>query len=189
MRKQTFFHAPNPASLYKKMAFLNVEIKARCADPAFIRDYLLRNSAEFRGIDEQSDTYFTVTNGRLKLREGAIENNLIYYERNNQAGPKQSSFNLVKIEDAAGLKEVLAKSIGIKVVVIKKREIYFIKNVKFHLDEVPELGSFVEIEASNLYADLDAGQLRAQCDFYMEAFRIRKGDLMEVSYSDMLLER
>ena len=50
------------------MPYLNVEIKARCTNPAFIRDYLLSNNAEFRGTDEQTDTYFHVPHGRLKLR-------------------------------------------------------------------------------------------------------------------------
>ena len=71
-------------------------------------------------MDEQTDTYFNVSNGRLKLREGNIENNLIFYERDNQAGPKNSRFHLVKIEDAMGLKDVLAKSNGIKTVVTKE---------------------------------------------------------------------
>ncbi len=96
----------------------------------------------------------------MKLREGNIENNLIFYERTNQAGPKNSHFNLVKIEDAKGLKEVLRKSIGIKVIVKKKREIYYINNVKFHIDEVPGLGSFVEIEAGNILADHNRGRIK-----------------------------
>lgn len=169
------------------MAYLNVEIKAKCPDPGFVREYLLGNQADFKGTDEQTDTYFNVPNGRLKLREGRIENNLIFYQRNNQAGPKQSHFKLVKVEDATGLKTALAGSLGIKVVVQKKREIYYIGNVKFHIDEVPGLGSFVEIEAGNILADLDPGQLKDQCDLYMEAFHIREQDLVEVSYSDMLL--
>lgn len=171
------------------MPYLNVEIKARCTNPAFIRDYLLSNNAEFRGTDEQTDTYFHVPNGRLKLREGNIENNLIYYERSNQAGPKDSHFQLVKINDAAGLKEVLTKANGIKVVVKKKREIYYIDNVKFHIDEVPELGSFVEIEAGNMLADLSKEQLKAQCDHYLSEFRVEDGDLIDISYSDMQIER
>ena len=122
------------------MGFLNVEIKARCTDPSFIRNYLLEHSADFKGIDEQTDTYFNAPNGRLKLREGNIENNLIWYERINQAGPKNSHFNLVKVQDAKGLKEALTKANGIRVVVRKRREIYYIKNVKFHIDEVQGLG-------------------------------------------------
>ncbi len=170
------------------MPYLNVEIKARCTNPAFIRNYLLSNNAEYRGTDEQTDTYFHVPHGRLKLREGNIENNLIYYERSNQAGPKDSHFQLVKIDDAAGLKEVLAKANGMKTVVKKKREIYYIGNVKFHIDEVPGLGSFVEIEAGNILADLTKDQLKEQCDYYLAAFNIKTEDLIEVSYSDMPIE-
>src|SRR6185503_16492934 len=150
------------------MSHLNVEIKAIVNDPSFVRDYLVNHSAIFNGTDEQTDTYFNINAGRLKLREGNIENNLIFYERNNQAGPKSSHFNLVKIEDAKGLKEVLTKSMGIKVVVKKKREIYYIGNVKFHIDEVPGLGSFAEIEAGNILADLSEKELKEQCDFYLE---------------------
>ncbi len=169
------------------MVFLNVEIKARCNKPAAVRDYLLANKAEFNGLDHQSDTYFNVQNGRLKLREGNIENNLIYYERSNQAGPKDSHFNLVKVEDAAGLKEVLSKSNGIKVVVKKSREIYYIRNVKFHIDEVPGLGTFVEIEAGNKTApEMTKEQLKEQCDFYLEKFSAGELELIEVSYSDLL---
>jgi adenylate cyclase, class 2 len=171
------------------MSFLNVEIKAKCADVSFIRNYLLSNSAEFKGTDKQTDTYFNVPNGRLKLREGNIENNLIYYERSNQAGPKSSHFKLVKVEDAEGLKEVLTKSNGIKVVVKKTREIYYINNVKFHIDEVPGLGSFIEIEAGNIQANLSQVQLKEQCDFYLKEFGVKEEDLIEVSYSDMLLEK
>ncbi|HEX7902755.1 MAG TPA: class IV adenylate cyclase [Chitinophagaceae bacterium] len=169
------------------MPFLNVEIKATCNHPSFIRDYLIKHKAEFRGIDEQTDTYFNVAAGRLKLREGNIENNLIFYERDNEAGPKNSSFHLVKVEDTKGLKEVLTKSSGVKVIVKKKREIYYINNVKFHIDEVPGLGSFIEIEAGNILANLTQQQLKEQCDFYVAAFGLKQEDMIAVSYSDMLL--
>lgn len=169
------------------MEFLNVEIKARCADPSYVRQWLQNNGADFKGTDHQSDTYFAVANGRLKLREGNIENNLIYYERPDQAGPKNSHFHLVKVEDAAGLKEVLRKANGIKKIVLKKREIYFIANVKFHIDEVPGLGSFVEIEAGNKTApELNQQQLLDQCNYYLQAFKIGEEELMEGSYSDLI---
>jgi adenylate cyclase, class 2 len=169
------------------MSYLNIEIKARTNDSAFVRKYLLDHHATYKGLDEQTDTYFNSSKGRLKLRQGNIENNLIYYERANEAGPKSSHFNLVKVEDAAGLKEVLIKSMGIKVVVKKKREIYYIENVKFHIDEVPGLGSFVEIEAGNVLADLTMKQLQEQCNFYCSELRIMQEDFIELSYSDMLL--
>ena len=168
------------------MSFLNVEIKAKCKNADSIRNYLLTNNAAFKGVDEQTDTYFNVTNGRLKLREGNIENNLIFYNRTNQAGPKNSHFHLVKVEDVKGIREVLTKSMGVMVVVKKKREIYYISNVKFHIDEVPGLGSFIEIEAGNILNDLAQKQLKEQCDFYMKELGINPGELIEVSYSDMM---
>ena len=189
INKPFFLYCSRLAQQFCKMPFLNVEIKAKCSDPEFIRHYLLSHHADFKGTDEQTDTYFRVANGRLKLREGNIENNLIFYERDNQSGPKNSKFNLVKIEDANGLKEVLAKSCGIKVVVKKKREIYYISNVKFHIDEVPELGSFVEIEAGNVLANLSQQELKAQCDLYMKELGIKDEDLIDISYSDMLFEK
>lgn len=165
-----------------------MEIKARCAEPAAIRQFLVNSGADYKGLDQQTDTYFNVPNGRLKLREGNIENNLIYYERSNQAGPKDSFFRLVKTEDSTGLKEALAKAMGIKVEVKKSREIYFIRNVKFHIDEVPGLGSFVEIEAgNNLAPEMTRDQLKEQCEYYLQQFAIRPEDLLEMSYSDMLL--
>ena len=170
------------------MPHLNVEIKAICSDPSRVRDYLITHNALFKGIDEQTDTYFKVNEGRLKLREGNIENNLIFYNRNNQPGPKSSHFHLVKIEDAKGLKEVLEISCGIKMIVRKRREIYYIDNVKFHIDDVPGLGSFIEIEAGNILTNKTEAQLLDQCNFYLKEFETKEEDLVAESYSDMLMK-
>lgn len=170
------------------MSYLNIEIKARSSKSGDIRQWLLNNGAEYKGLDHQVDTYFKVAEGRLKLREGNIENNLIFYQRDNQAGPKSSHFELMPVTDPAKLKTILAKSIGVKVVVDKKREIYYINNVKFHIDEVQGLGSFVEIEAGNIISDLSKEELLQQCEYYMQQFGIEESDLLTHSYSDMLLE-
>jgi len=169
------------------MTHLNIEIKARCDEPKLIRKYLKDKNAEFKGVDNQVDTYFNVVNGRLKLREGNIENSLIYYERNDDCRAKESNFQVVRIPDAKTLKDILSKSLGIKIIVEKKREIYFIENVKFHIDEIADLGSFVEIEASDLYRNISKQELQRQCDFYLSELGIKNEDFIPVSYSDMLL--
>ncbi len=168
--------------------YLNIEIKARCLHPERIRKYLKDNNADFKGTDNQCDTYFIVPNGRLKLRQGNIENNLIYYEREDLPGPKSSNFSLVKIPDAEKLKTALSQALGIWKIVHKEREIYFIKNVKFHIDKVEGIGSFVEIEAGNLtMPEMKKEQLQEQCAFYLNAFEIKEEDLMTNSYSDMII--
>jgi len=171
------------------MAYINIEIKARTQSAATIREVLLGKGAELKGLDQQTDTYFNVAQGRLKLREGKIENNLIYYQRHNQAGPKQSDFSLSPVKDPSSLKEILSLSLGIKVIVRKQREIFYIGNVKFHLDKVDQLGEFVEIEAGNILADLSVDELKDQCNYYVQLFGITYADLIQNSYSDLLLDR
>jgi adenylate cyclase, class 2 len=172
------------------MAFLNVEIKARCPQPGQVKQLLQQAGANFRGTDYQTDTYFNAPNGRLKLREGNIENNLIFYTRNNQAGPKSSSFILTAVPDAASLKAALTAAMGVKVVVAKKRDISYIDNVKFHVDEVEGLGHFVEIEAGNmLLPEATRQQLEAQCSHYIQLLGIEPEHLLTHSYSDMLLAK
>ncbi|MFK7933340.1 MAG: class IV adenylate cyclase [Saprospiraceae bacterium] len=166
------------------MSFLSIEIKARCHSSAKIRAILENNNATFHGIDHQIDTYFNVSNGRLKLREGNIENFLIHYERPDQAGPKSSEVSLYRSNPERNLKTVLSKALGIKVIVDKKRAIYFIENVKFHLDEVQGLGSFVEIEAQNKTTPFTVTQLQEQCEYYLQLFGIHEKDLITHSYSD-----
>src|SRR3989338_11567539 len=129
------------------MAHINIEIKAKSANQQAIREMLTSRNAVFKGTDHQIDTYFNVSNGRLKLREGKIEKFLIYYERENIAGPKQSNVTLYATAPRSSLKRILEKVLGVSVVVDKMREIFFIENVKFHLDRVQGLGTFVEIEA------------------------------------------
>ena len=82
-----------------------------------------------------------------------------------------------------------SKALGILVVVDKKREIYFIDNVKFHIDEVEDLGTFVEIEAIDNDGTIGKEKLLEQCQFFLDLFRISQGDLISVSYSDLLLQK
>jgi len=169
------------------MAFINIEIKARTSNPGKVRNQLLENNAAFMGTDRQTDTYFNVPVGRLKLRQGNIENALIYYTRTNQAGPKQSNCEVWPAPDSNGLRQILENSLGILVTVTKTREIYFIDNIKFHIDTIRELGNFIEIEASNKTADVSSEKLNEQCRHFMELFGIKDEELVEASYSDMLL--
>ncbi len=168
------------------MEFLNVEIKAVCQDPDRVRDILLEHNARFIGQDHQIDTYFVVETGRLKLREGDIENSLIYYERQNDAGPKRSDVQLYETEKESGLKDVLRSFLDELVIVDKQREIYFIDNVKIHIDRVKGLGFFVEIEAIDNDGSIGEESLRHQCDHFLDMLAIPESDLLPDSYSDMI---
>lgn len=169
------------------MSFLNIEFKAHCNDPTHIRTVLAAERAEFRGEDHQIDTYFRVPNGRLKLREGRLENHLIYYARPNQTGPKQSEVTLFASSPGSTLKVMLTKALGVLAVVDKRREIYFVGNVKLHIGDVQGLGRFIEVEAIDKDGSIGEERLREQCDQYLQRFCIQANQLVSMSYSDMML--
>ena len=166
-----------------------VEFKAKVADHRIAEQKLLTLSPDFRGTDNQVDTYFNVSKGRLKLREGNIESSLIWYERPDEASSKLSQVRLYKHTPSPDLKELLANLHGIKVIVEKARKIYFIENVKFHFDTVPGLGDFIEVEAISENGSPSRTRIQEQCDHYAAFLQVSPEDYMSLSYSDMLLTR
>jgi adenylate cyclase class 2 len=168
---------------------INYEFKAKREDIDELEALIQPMNPIFKGTDHQVDTYFNVPNGRLKLREGNIEYALIHYERHDEAGAKQSDVTLYQPKPDYSLKQVLERSLGIMVVVDKKRKIYFIDNVKFHFDEVEGLGKFVEVEAIDKDGSIGVEKLREQCNVYAHLFRLTKDEYIAGSYSDLLLAK
>lgn len=164
----------------------NVEFKAKVPAIESYEQKLLSINPEFKGLDHQVDTYFNVAHGRLKLREGNIENALIQYNRENTAGSKQSDVILYQHQPDPALKNILTLQLGIKKIVDKKRKIYFVDNVKFHFDVVEGLGTFLEVEAIDSTGELTTEFLKSQCDYYKDFFGLTDADMLEGSYSDMI---
>jgi predicted adenylyl cyclase CyaB len=171
------------------MATINFEFKAKVSSLNGLEKKLLTLNPKYIGEDNQVDTYFNVKAGRLKLREGNIENSLIYYERINSPGAKQSDILLYHHTPDKAIKDILIKLHGVKVVVDKKRKIYFIDNVKFHFDLVIGLGTFIEVEAIDTDGNICIEKLKEQCDFYSAFFNISASDYIAFSYSDLILEK
>ena len=171
------------------MTHLNIEFKAKTTDTNTLEDKLLSLSPLYIGEDHQKDTYYNVSVGRLKLREGNIENALIWYNREDIGGAKQSDILLYKHAPHDALKKILFKLHGIKIIVDKIRRIYFIDNVKFHFDKVEGLGTFIEVEAIDETGNIGIEKLKEQCNFYIDFFNITKDDFMKKSYSDLLMEK
>ena len=171
------------------MTILNFEFKAGTNNLVGLEKKLLELNPVFIGEDHQTDTYFNVPTGRLKLREGNIENSLIYYERQNTAGAKQSDVLLYKHAPDKTLKDILVRTHGVKVIVEKTRKIYFMDTVKFHFDTIVGLGTFIEVEAIDNTGEIGIEQLKEQCDKYARFFEIKDSDYIALSYSDLIMEK
>ncbi len=170
------------------MNIKNFEFKARVRVLEKYEEKLWTQNPTFLGLDHQIDTYFKAPYGRLKLREGDIENALIQYEREDSAGLKESHIILYQHQPSEALKCILIKQFGIKVIVDKSRKIYFIDNIKFHFDKVEGLGTYIEVEAIDAQNVFTLEELKGQCYRYFDFFELKEEDMIDKSYSDLLLE-
>jgi len=169
------------------MKHLNFEFKARLNNEQQVRAALKRLDARFIGTDHQIDTYFRVPSGRLKVREGRLENALIFYQRSNLRRARQASVEMMLLPRRNSLRAILARSLGTLAVVDKRREIYFVKNVKIHLDRVRRLGKFLEVEAISRAGDVK--KIRSQARQFQKLFGITAKDIVAESYSDLILAK
>ena len=125
-----------------------VELKAKVNELDAFRKKLNDFESKLVGTFHQTDTYFEVPEGRLKLRQfkGSSDAELIFYDRENIAGPKQDDAFLLRIQDAEDFKTVLKRILKQTIIIKKEREIYMHQGTKIHLDTVQGLGKFIEFE-------------------------------------------
>jgi predicted adenylyl cyclase CyaB len=125
----------------------NLELKARCHDLDLTRRLVVALGARFLAIESQTDTFFQVRSGRLKLRQLDDAAVLVAYHRDDAIEIRPSDYYLIPVADPAALCAALAATLGIRAIVKKQREIHLYHNVRIHLDRVEQLGDFVELEA------------------------------------------
>lgn len=164
----------------------NVEIKARLADFALTRKRVEMIADSGASVIEQEDTFFACPNGRLKVRTfSEAEGELIYYKRSDSTEPKISHYIRSKSSDPRSLCDLLSSALGIRGIVRKKRTLYIIGQTRIHLDEVENLGSFIELEVVlSPHQTTSEGIIIAQ--EIMEKLGINKDDLVGKAYIDLL---
>ncbi len=164
----------------------NIEVKASVGDIVALEDAVRALDCHHFGVQRQTDTYFVVPNGRLKLREiDDVRAELISYERPDETGSRTSSYRVVPVAEAAGLKAALTDALGVRGVVAKERRIYLWRNVRIHLDRVEGLGDYMEFEAV-LSPDGDPEESRERVAWLSSRLGIREQDTIAGSYSDLL---
>jgi len=172
-------------------AMRNIELKARMKDKARALLACTQLQAVAHGMIHQTDTYFRVPEGRLKLREahpGPSE--LIFYRRADIAGPKGCDYTRYPVEP--DMKAFLAEVLGQLAVVAKHRTLYLWENVRIHLDDVTDLGGFIEFEAvlpPGTGNEAEDAEGYRQLELLMEAFGITEEDCETGSYLDLVLAR
>ncbi|CAG0955913.1 adenylate cyclase, class 2 [Anaerolineales bacterium] len=169
------------------MSFLNIEIKAKFLKTSEVDNYIHSLNFTFEGNYKQTDTYFNVNFGRLKLRQQSPGSDcLIFYDRENKILPKESKYQIVNIGDAGSAVQLLSAAMGVLVIVKKKREFWRWKNVRVFFDQVENLGSFIEFEAV-CKSEEDIIPSRENVNYLMTALNVKEEDLVATSYSDLIM--
>ncbi len=173
------------------MARVNVELKARDRDPEATAARCLALGASDEGVLAQRDTYFVARHGRLKLRveQGGDGGELIAYRRPDGLEPVESAYVLAPVAAPEALAEALDAALGTVVVVAKRRRLFLWEGVRIHLDEVEELGSFVEFEAVLESDSPGEGEIAAAHEKVArlcESLGVQDGALVSVGYADLL---
>ena len=166
---------------------INIEIKARCNDRERAEENLTALGAGPAGLFDQKDTYFNVEEGRLKLRLiGPDDGHLIFYRREDIAEPTRSDYEIAFTTDPEALGLMLREVLGSWIEVKKRREVWLWENVRIHLDEVKDLGNFVELEAVTDEKGVQESHQRVET--LMRALEIRPDHLIACSYGDLLAQ-
>jgi predicted adenylyl cyclase CyaB len=166
----------------------NLEIKAATPSLEASRARLRRLPGAARdGTLRQSDWYFQVPRGRMKLREIVTTNTrsaeLIIYFRPNTRAARTSQFVRLPVGECAATRRMLTTMFGLAACVRKRREVWLVENARIHLDRVAGLGTFAEIEVVVTRGMRQAQQLMASL---RAALGIKRQDLVGQSYADLL---
>ena len=163
----------------------NLEFKANCDSLDVLRQRLVNFQVEHRRTMKQLDTYFNVPEGRLKLREiDTHKAELIYYVRSDLAESRYSNYQVCDIPEPVVFKGIATRAWGVRSVVEKQRELWMFGDTRIHLDEVKNIGQFVELET--VIHNQTEEQAQREHQLVKDALGIKEGDLVSESYSDMV---
>ncbi len=175
---------------------IEVEVKARVEDPKQVERAIIAMGAAPIGIENQADTYYNAsvhdfgkTDEALRVRVQDDRYFLTY------KGPKMDSVSKtrnefqVEIDDANSMGEILS-ALGFSPVatVIKRRKNYRIGDFLISLDEVRNLGNFIEIEISVKNARNCEEKVESIFKF-IERLGMSRESTIRKSYLEMIIEK
>lgn len=166
----------------------NLEIKVEVEDLNDIKNRLAFGAN--KGTLEQVDTYFLLGETKIKIREEKMVSDLIVYFRKMKKGTRESRYYRLPLTPYSFfiIKNILSFILGIKIKVVKTRNLYIYKNTRIHIDIANDLGNFVELET----VCKDPLYCKDYCDEHEEIKqKLSLGEYKTIagSYSDLLWQK
>lgn len=165
----------------------NLEFKTRIEDPRALQAKARAIGFDLWGDLRQTDTYFEVRQGRLKLRETAgFPSELVYYERDEASERRPSDYETAPTANGEALKAMLSTALGVRSVVRKRRTLLLLDTTRMHLDNVDDLGWFLELEVP-VNGDDEAAAERLET--LLRELGFTWEDCIRASYADLIPQR
>ncbi len=126
----------------------NLELKAHYPDLQEAHHRAIQLGAIRQWCVSQTDTYFLLSDGKMKLRQvQGLSAELITYQRPQHQDAKRSAYQIYRTSEPQALIKTLSMLFPIDIIVQKTRTLYLWNTVRIHLDSVHDLGNFIEFEA------------------------------------------
>ena len=164
----------------------NIEIKASIQSVSAILPRVAALATSGPTEFDQDDTFFHCENGRLKLRTFSSDRGeLIFYQRTDSAGPKESFYVISPTSSPETLRKALSLAYGVAGRVRKHRTLFMVGRARIHLDQVEGLGEFLELEVV-LAEGEQATAGMAVANELLAKLAIPQSQLIDKAYVDML---
>lgn len=179
-----------PKGQHETRTVKNIDYKAELRDLELARATCGLLKARRAEVLLQTDEFVAVPEGRLKRRterregvpQAAPRVAWIWYERADRTAPRASLWT--ELDDAQVAVRWPELDRSIVKVIVKRRELWLLENVRIHLDAVAGLGAYFELEGVMGAAD-DPAETKLKVETLIEKFRPALGEPVSGSYADL----
>ncbi|MBK8944974.1 MAG: class IV adenylate cyclase [Ignavibacteriae bacterium] len=165
---------------------VNLEIKVKLETFDEILKILSEKNVFQNQTILQKDIYYKIPAGLLKLRKHNDGYELIKYQRNEKDGERWSNYFVLNISGET-VENYFDDIFETETVVEKIRELYIYKSTRIHLDEVKNLGKFIELET--VVKNISQVEAKTEFDEIVKFLELDFENQIKKSYRDLILEK
>jgi predicted adenylyl cyclase CyaB len=164
----------------------NFEIKTKIDNQSEVIKRIKNIGAIYKEKMDQTDYYFQTGTSKEKIREiNNQEISFISYKRSEQKNRKDSNYTITTLSPEQ--KESFLRNNRPLCVVSKVRQLWMYKNTRIHVDNVDELGDFMELET--VIKNISNDQGLNEFNEVVDKLKIDLEKTEPYSYSDLILNK
>lgn len=163
----------------------NIELKVKIDDFSHILNILENKKVELAKVLNQRDIYYKHPLGLLKLRIFDGTGELIFYQRDESIKDRVSNYHILDVKPEQA-ENYFQRIFEIETEVVKTRNLYIYKNTRIHLDEVNNLGNYLELETV-VKANMEDG--KKEFDEVVQLLGLDISQQIKSSYRTLMLNQ